>query len=151
MYLWTDHYFGKFEYENKSIDEFELISSLKIVFFSSIIQFRAPTEGEYVYPSFANALGWLMVISSIIFIPGVMIYELIKAWKTTNSPVQPLSIDNGTPHYLRMLTYASKPDEEWKPSRKEDQIGRYDPLNSFVHHEHINPTFEPEMNLRSRL
>lgn len=55
----------------------------QVVFFSSIIQFRAPTEGSYVYLPYANAIGWLMFASSIIFIPGVMIYEFIKAWKAT--------------------------------------------------------------------
>ena len=83
-----------------------------------------------------------MVISSIIFIPGVMIYEFIKAWKATRSSVDPLMIQEEKPHYLRMLTYASQPDDEWGPSRKADQIGRYD---------RINPAFESELNLRSRL
>ncbi|CAF4805376.1 unnamed protein product, partial [Rotaria magnacalcarata] len=31
-----------------------------VVFFSMIIRFRTPTEGNYEYPPYANALGWLM-------------------------------------------------------------------------------------------
>jgi len=58
----------------------------QVVFISSIIRFRTPTQGNYEYPGYANALGWLMVCSSIIFIPIIMIYEFIKAWKVTNSP-----------------------------------------------------------------
>jgi hypothetical protein len=56
----------------------------QVVFFTSIIRFRTPTEGNYVYPVYANVLGWLMVGSSLIFIPCVMIYELIKAWRMTS-------------------------------------------------------------------
>ncbi|CAF3666325.1 unnamed protein product [Rotaria sp. Silwood1] len=31
-----------------------------IIFFSSIIRFQTPTEGNYEYPVYANVLGWLM-------------------------------------------------------------------------------------------
>ncbi|CAF1329947.1 unnamed protein product [Rotaria sordida] len=95
-----------------------------IIFFSSVIRFRTPTEGNYEYPAYANALGWLMVCSSLIFIPSIMIYELIKAWKITDSSHYPV-IDN-MPHYLRMLVYASKPDIEWGPAKIENRYGRYE-------------------------
>ena len=29
------------------------------------------------------------------------------------------------PHYLRMLTYASQPQDNWGPARKENRCGRY--------------------------
>ncbi|CAF4053272.1 unnamed protein product [Adineta steineri] len=95
------------------------------VFFISIIRFRTPTEGNYEYPAYANALGWLMVCSSIIFIPIIMIYEFIKAWKSTNSSQH--QINENMPHYLRMLTYVSQPDTEWGPSKNENRWGRYKP------------------------
>jgi hypothetical protein len=49
------------------------------------VRFRKPTEGNYEYPAYANALGWLMVCSSVIFLPSIMIYEFINAWKITTS------------------------------------------------------------------
>ncbi|CAF1064494.1 unnamed protein product [Didymodactylos carnosus] len=93
----------------------------QIVFFSSVIRFKTPTEGDYVYPSFANALGWLMVAASIIFIPGVMIYELIKAWNITRQP----SDTDSMPHYLRTLKYVSMPSKDWGPAKNKDKIDRY--------------------------
>jgi len=65
---------------------------MQVVFFSSLFRFRTPTEGNYVYPAFANVLGWLMVCSSLIFIPGVMIYEFIKAWRITGGPFYQVDI-----------------------------------------------------------
>jgi len=31
------------------------------------------------------------------------------------------------PHYLRMLTYARQPDDEWGPVKNENRYGRYKP------------------------
>ena len=96
-----------------------------MVFFTSIIRFRTPTEGDYVYPFYANVLGWLMVCSSLIFIPGVMIYELIKAWRITGR--QQYQVNGEMPHYLRMLTYAIQPETDWGPGKDENRHGRYAP------------------------
>ena len=115
--------------------------SLQVVFFTSIIRFRTPTEGNYVYPLYAHILGWLMVCSSLIFIPGVMIYELIKGWRITGRDQyqvnEPLSgalrsascyqVNEHMPHYLRMLTYAIQPETEWGPAKNENRHGRYSP------------------------
>ncbi|CAF1249713.1 unnamed protein product [Adineta steineri] len=97
-----------------------------VVFFSSLIQFRPPAEGNYAYLTYANVIGWLMVVASVIFIPAVMIYEFIKAWNATRNYQNEIS--NDMPHYLRMLTYASQPQDEWGPARKEDRHGRYEVL-----------------------
>ena len=32
------------------------------------------------------------------------------------------------PHYLRMIKYASEPEDDWGPSRRENQCGRYESL-----------------------
>ncbi|CAF4374061.1 unnamed protein product [Rotaria sp. Silwood2] len=132
-----------------------------IVFFSSIIQFRAPTEGKYVYSTYTNVLGWLMVSSSIIFIPGGIIYELIKAWKATHRYDNQMSIE--MPHYLRALTYASQPDKDWGPARKETRYGRYEAMNQTMENdskpnngsiindnENVNEAFDPELDMTSR-
>ncbi|CAF5113280.1 unnamed protein product [Rotaria magnacalcarata] len=135
-----------------------------IVFFSSIIQFRAPTEGIYTYLPYANALGWLMVGSSLIFIPGIMIYEFFKAWKVTNRSQN--QITDTMPRYLRMLTYVSQPDDDWGPARKEYQCGRYEKLTGnttnenirrppdngsvIFNNENINDAFDSTIDLASR-
>ncbi|CAF1230985.1 unnamed protein product [Adineta ricciae] len=92
-----------------------------VVFFSSIVRFRTPTAGNYEYPAYANILGWLMVCSSLIFIPLIMIYEFYKGWKMTNKS------DGTMPHYLRMLTYVSEPDDQWGPAKNVNRWGRYQP------------------------
>ncbi|CAF3491483.1 unnamed protein product [Rotaria sp. Silwood1] len=136
-----------------------------VVFFSSIIRFQAPTEGNYIYPPYANAIGWLMVCASIIFIPGVMIYEFIKAWKITKHYQNQIS--NDMPHYLRMLTYASEPQDDWGPARTEDRYDRYAAINqrtmvpsehnkkldnkSFIFDENINNAFDSQNVICSRL
>jgi hypothetical protein len=71
------------------------------------------------------------------------------------------------PHYLRMLTYASQPQDDWGPARKEDQCGRYEALNpkrtepisnnkqldnrSRIINENINEAFDSQTNICSRL
>jgi hypothetical protein len=108
-----------------------------------------------------------MVCSSIIFIPGIMIYELIKAWKATKynqNQVKEFLLENfllnfvlKMPHYLRMLTYASQPADDWGPARKEDRYGRYEIMNrkldtrSTNFNENINNAFDSQTNICSRL
>ncbi|CAF4851966.1 unnamed protein product [Rotaria sp. Silwood1] len=121
-----------------------------IIFFSTVIRFRTPTEGNYEYPAYANALGWLMVCSSLIFIPSIMIYEFIKAWKITDSSGYPVA--ENMPHYLRMLVYAREPDIEWGPAKPENRYGRYGPkidkstpkYQADLNPGDINLAFEPE-------
>lgn len=77
-------------------------------------------EGNYVYPPYANAIGWFLFAISLVVIPGEMIYEFIQAWRKTKYE------SNRMPHYLRMLTYASKPESNWGPARKENRFDRYE-------------------------
>ena len=57
-----------------------------------------------------------------------MIYEFVQAWKATaEDQYQAFEIDQKMPHYLRMLTYASQPDNLWGPAKDENRFGRYKP------------------------
>ena len=42
------------------------------------IDYSPVRYGDYVYPNWADALGWLMAISSVIFIPAIMIKMIYK-------------------------------------------------------------------------
>ncbi|XP_060590649.1 sodium- and chloride-dependent glycine transporter 1-like [Ruditapes philippinarum] len=42
------------------------------------IDYTSVTYGDYVYPGWVDAVGWLLALSSVIFIPGAMIYKLCK-------------------------------------------------------------------------
>jgi hypothetical protein len=66
-----------------------------------------------------------------------------------------------------MLTYASQPQDDWGPARKEDQCGRYEAMNpkpsgpisnnkkldnrSRIINENINEAFDSGTNICSRL
>lgn len=46
----------------------------------SLIQYRPLVyDRVYVYPTWANAIGWLMTMSSVLLIPGYAIYAIWKA------------------------------------------------------------------------
>ena len=51
----------------------------KLVFSMSIINWRPATLGSYEYPLLANALGWVLAMSSLLPIPIVAIIVLLKA------------------------------------------------------------------------
>ncbi len=71
------------------------------------------------------------------------------------------------PHYLRMLTYASQPADDWGPARRENRYDRYEimnqktaepieynkqPDNRSVHFsENINNAFDSQTDICSRL
>lgn len=78
----SDHHLGRIRLCDRSLPSHAVLLR-KVVFITSIVMFRTPTAGDYVYPGYANALGWLMVCLSLIFIPVGMIYAFVKAWRVT--------------------------------------------------------------------
>ncbi len=70
-----------------------------------------------------------------------------------------LKVVEPMPHYLRMLTYARQPDEEWGPVKNENRFGRYLPKiekSNNVYQLDIsngdnNLAFDSENNFRVRL
>ena len=59
------------------------------LFFQFILLFAwidySPVKyGDYVYPKWADALGWLMAIASVICIPAMMAWKLYKEVETSN-------------------------------------------------------------------
>lgn len=63
--------------------------------------------GDYVLPDWAQTLGWLMAVVSVVVIPIFMIYEIAKSYK--DPEYKSLSFRER----LRKLT---KPNENWRPS-----------------------------------
>ena len=49
------------------------------------LSYESYSRGLYEYPDWANAVGWCIAASSMLFIPGVAIYTLLKlpgnCWK----------------------------------------------------------------------
>ena len=52
--------------------------------------FKPITYGEYVFPPWANGVGWVLAMFSILMIPGTMLVKLLKA-EGSMSKVYPCS------------------------------------------------------------
>ena len=55
---------------------------LQFIFVFNLVTYSPLTYGDYVYPGWGQAIGWLLTVSSLTFIPGVMIYKLFKTTGT---------------------------------------------------------------------
>ncbi|XP_072173164.1 sodium- and chloride-dependent glycine transporter 1-like [Diadema setosum] len=58
-----------------------------------------PTAGNYEFPGWAHALGWMMICSSLVWIPAIMAFEFIRA--------------DGS--FMERLKHISRPKPEWGP------------------------------------
>lgn len=47
-----------------------------MLFFASIAQWKGVSYGTYKYPPWAEFVGWVMALSSMLWIPGVAIYKI---------------------------------------------------------------------------
>jgi len=43
-------------------------------------QYKPFTKGDYVYPDWANGIGWLIAMTCILAVPAVMVYMFVKEW-----------------------------------------------------------------------
>ncbi|KAJ1076844.1 hypothetical protein K5549_010162 [Capra hircus] len=77
-----------------------------------VIQYETITYNEYQYPSWAEAIGFLMALSSVICIP---FYALFYFRRT----------DGDT--FLQHLKNSTKPSRDWGPALLEHRTGRYAP------------------------
>ena len=48
----------------------------QFIFIFMFVDYRPSTYGDYEYPGWADAMGWLMAAFSLIFIPIGMIYKI---------------------------------------------------------------------------
>ncbi|XP_025120005.2 sodium- and chloride-dependent glycine transporter 1 isoform X3 [Bubalus bubalis] len=77
-----------------------------------VIQYQPITYNQYRYPSWAEAIGFLMALSSVICIP---FYALFHFQRT----------DGDT--FLQRLKNSTKPTRDWGPALLKHRTGRYAP------------------------
>ncbi|XP_058969883.2 sodium- and chloride-dependent taurine transporter-like [Pocillopora verrucosa] len=62
------------------------------IFIFNLATYKPLTYGQYVYPAWGQAIGWLLTASSLTCIPAVMIYKLIKTTGTIRERLNKLII-----------------------------------------------------------
>ncbi|XP_055671398.1 sodium- and chloride-dependent glycine transporter 1 isoform X1 [Falco peregrinus] len=89
-----------------------------IIFFIlvfTVIQYRPISYNDYVYPTWAISIGFLMALSSVICIPIYAIYKVCCSEGDT---------------LLERLKNATKASKDWGPALVEHRSGRYAPAFS---------------------
>ncbi|KAK3612140.1 hypothetical protein CHS0354_031215 [Potamilus streckersoni] len=74
--------------------------------------FKPTVYGQYEFPKWSDALGWLISFSSVLAIPVIMVYKIIQYKRS-----------NGTSVFESMKSLA-KTDPDWGPVRKEHRATR---------------------------
>lgn len=88
---------------------------LSFVLLFNWISWENPTAGEYEFPPWAHGFGWMMIMTSLIWIPLVAVYEVIKA--------------DGT--LMERLKQACQSTEDWGPAITSHRRDAYDVHKQF--------------------
>lgn len=57
---------------------------LKLIFIATFVEYEASTYGDYTFPAWADALGWIMAVAIILAIPITMLYQVNKEDEVTS-------------------------------------------------------------------
>ncbi|XP_067649486.1 sodium-dependent dopamine transporter-like isoform X2 [Haliotis asinina] len=80
----------------------------------SFYSYRPPKYGDYIYPTWATAIGWLISFSSLLPLPAVFI------WAVYNTPGATMK---------QKLKKSFEPSEDWIRSQNEDDVpGVFQPM-----------------------
>lgn len=61
------------------------------MFLFSVIQWSGVWYGKYKYPGWAEAIGWILALSSMVWIPGVALYQIFKQSGTLRERIRKLT------------------------------------------------------------
>ncbi|XP_072022502.1 sodium- and chloride-dependent glycine transporter 2-like [Amphiura filiformis] len=76
------------------------------IFVFSFVDYEAATVGEYTFPPWGEAIGWLFTVTSL---AAVLVYAIIH-----------LYMSHGT--VMERLRHSLEPSYQWGPARNEDRI-----------------------------
>lgn len=55
-----------------------------MIFIATFVEYEASTYGDYTFPAWADALGWIMAVAIILAIPITMLYQVNKEDEVTS-------------------------------------------------------------------
>ncbi|KAL3886790.1 hypothetical protein ACJMK2_026762 [Sinanodonta woodiana] len=76
------------------------------------VDFKPTVYGEYEFPKWSDALGWLISFSSVLAIPVIMVYKIIQYKRSNGTSV------------FESMKFLAKTDPDWGPVRKENRATR---------------------------
>ncbi|KAL8595223.1 hypothetical protein ACOMHN_043376 [Nucella lapillus] len=86
--------------------------TIGFIFIFMFVDYSPSTYGDYGYPGWADALGWLMAAACVIFIPGVMVYKINREtdahtlWEKVRLLTLPSELwGPALPKYRQLVTY----------------------------------------------
>ncbi|KAL4231024.1 hypothetical protein ACF0H5_011396 [Mactra antiquata] len=83
--------------------------ALLMILVSTWIDFTPTVYGSFVFPAWADGIGWLLSMVSIMAIPSVMIYKIIKHKKSTSCSI------------IQSIKFLCKADVEWGMTKKNNK------------------------------
>ena len=79
---------------------------------------------DYIYPSWSNYVGWLILIFSLLPIPLVYLINYLKEYRSMKS-----ENDDEMACYLKSFKEINLPRDDWGPLKSVNQYGLYCHLN----------------------
>lgn len=58
--------------------------AILLIFIATFVEYEASTYGDYTFPAWADALGWIMAVAIILAIPITMLYQVNKEDEVTS-------------------------------------------------------------------
>jgi len=105
-----------------------------LIMVAYMMTYKPLTYGKYVFPWWANCVGWLMLTSSFLCVPGYACYEIFKGWFKTSK---------GTFNQRMKAAF-----EYAKKSRLAENDKKMSPLREdFEYPEDLPPQYKSEVTL----
>ncbi|ESO89519.1 hypothetical protein LOTGIDRAFT_218886 [Lottia gigantea] len=89
-------------------------AALLVILIFTWVDFTPTSYGDITFPGWADGIGWLITLSSILCIPGFAIWTVFKQYRSSEMGL------------VQAIKTVSRPTLLWGPALREDQIARKD-------------------------